>query len=278
VRATEQFAQRKSWGEPPPVEEEDRLLSPFEALREDLRGAGGEQDPPVVSLARRLLPQIDDLDLRPRPRTRSFRQDEARQPSLAGAPLQLHRRRRGPEDERGALFARPHSRHGASVVARRLALLVGGIVRFVEDDEAELGQRRENRGAGAHDRVHVATSRALPFRGALAVGQAAVEERDPIAEARHQPPHERRRERDLGHQEDPAPAPLPGGLQSREVHLGLAAPGDAVEKELLGASRADAPGDRFDRRALRGRGDRPLVRGDRADVPREVGAALDFDC
>ncbi len=121
-------------------------------------------------------------------------------------------------------------------------------MRLVEDDEAEPRERREDRRARAHDRVHVSAARALPFGGPLAVGQAAVEERDPVAEARHEPAHERRRERDLGHEEDPAPACLPGGLQRGEVHLGLAAPGDAVEKELLRGSRADARGDRVDRR------------------------------
>src|SRR5450756_459659 len=271
VRAPEVLAARtaeQAGRKPPTVEEEDRLLSPFEAFRKDPGGAGGEEDPPVISLARVLLSQIDDFDRRARLLTRPFRQEEARQAAFAGGALLLHRGRRRAEDECGSLLVRPHARYGARVVARRLALLVGGIVRFVEDDEAELRERREHRRARAHHRVHVSAARALPFSGPLAVGQAAVEERDPVAEARHEPPHERRCERDLGHEEDPTPARLPGGLQRGEVHLGLAASGDAIEEELLRASRADAPGDRVDRGALRRRRDEPEVRGGAADVPR----------
>ena len=64
------------------------------------------------------------------------------------------------------------------MVARGLVLLVAGLVLLVDDDDAEVRQRREDRRARADDDVGVPGRDLLPEAVPLGRGQAAVQDRD----------------------------------------------------------------------------------------------------
>ena len=112
---------------------------------------------------------------------------------------------------------------------------------LVDDDEPELAHRREERAARADGDVDLAVAEALPHPVALARREARVEDRDVVAEARAEAGDELRRERDLGDEHDRAAPGLARGGDGAQVHLGLAAAGDAVEEERLAARAQRAP-------------------------------------
>ena len=68
------------------------------------------------------------------------------------------------------------------MVARRLFLLVAGVVLLVDDDEAEVVDGREDGRAGADDDAGFAASNAVPLFGALLGRERGVEQGDIGAE------------------------------------------------------------------------------------------------
>ena len=154
----------------------------------------------------------------------------------------------------------------------RFPLLVRGVVRLVDHDETEVRQGREDGRARADDGVDVAAARALPLGRALAVREAAVEERDPVAEARDEPPTSAGASAISGTSRIPRRPAATAPLERREVDLGLPAARDAVEEELPLLARRDGGGDHRDRVRLRRRRDDAAVRapGRRAGRGRPV--------
>ena len=134
---------------------------------------------------------------------------------------------------------------------------------LVHDDQADPRQRREDRGAGAHDDAHVAGGGGVAHRPALAVGEPGVQHGDLIAEARGEAARGLRRERDLGHQHEHRAAARERALGGAQVHLGLARARDAVEQEVASArreQRLDLPDrGRLGLVSVSGRGVRPAV-------------------
>ena len=90
------------------------------------------------------------------------------------------------------------------MIARRLAVLVARLVLFVDDDQAEVPHRGEDRRPGTDGDAALTSPQQAPGIGALAVGEPAVQHRDLVAEDAAEPAHGLRRERDLGHQDDRA--------------------------------------------------------------------------
>ena len=137
------------------------------------------------------------------------------------------------------------------MIARRLALLVTGLVLFVDDDRAEIRERREHRGARADRHTAFAAAQRDPRIIALAVAQAGVKDRNLTPEHRAKAVHGLRRERDLGHEDDRrATLHLNHMLQQLDVDEGLSASGDAVEERDIAGWRCNQ---RRDRGALCGR-------------------------
>src|SRR5947209_19425161 len=68
------------------------------------------------------------------------------------------------------------------MVARRLALLVARFVFFVDDDRAEIGERREDGGSRTDGDALLAATECEPCVVPLAVAQRAVQDGDAIAE------------------------------------------------------------------------------------------------
>ncbi len=182
---------------------------------------------------------------------------------LEGLPA-LRAGRRAAVDRDRSLERGPLGRDRPRVVARVGLLLVGRVVLLVDADQAEPGQRREDRGARAdHDR-RLAGSDPLALVTALCVGQRRVQDGHPVAEPRAKAPHGLRRERDLGDEDDhaqPAAQRLAGRL---EVDLGLPAAGGAVEQEM--ASFVEGAPQALQRTLLRLR-ERARLRFARQGVP-----------
>ena len=142
---------------------------------------------------------------------------------------------------------------------------------LVDDDQAEGGERGEDRGAGADDDVDVAAADAVPLVVALAVREAAVLHGDPFAEGAAEGRRRGRRQGDLRH-EDQRAAPARADVAGKpEVDLRLPAPRDAVQQ-------GDPEPPRLRQRTQRG--ERPPLVGRRlarrrSSGPRGAGAGAD---
>ena len=153
---------------------------------------------------------------------------EPLQPSPA-----LHPRRRAPVDGDRSFQRRALGRDRACVVARIRLLLERRVVLFVDDDEPELANGREDRGARADHDAGLAARDPLALVPALRVTERRVQDRDPVAEARGEPTHRLGREGDLGDEHDRTEAARERGGTGLEVDLRLAAPGRAVQQQVI---------------------------------------------
>ena len=79
---------------------------------------------------------------------------------------------------------------------------------LVDDDQADVGERREHRRARPDADPRLAAAQPQPLVVALALAERRVQDRDDVPEARLEAPERLRRERDLGHEHDRA---APGG-------------------------------------------------------------------
>ena len=106
---------------------------------------------------------------------------------------------------------------------------------FVDDDEPEVFDGREDGGARADDEIHVASSDAVPLIVTLAVGHAAVLNRHAIAERGPELRGRLRRQRDLGDEHQDAASEGDGVARQPHVQLRLAAAGHAVQQRRVKA-------------------------------------------
>ena len=139
---------------------------------------------------------------------------------------------------------------------------------LVDDDEAHVGQRREQRAAGTDDDARLPAADEVPLVEALALAHARVHDGHRVAEAAAEAPHGLRRERDLGHEHARRAARRKRALDGLKVHLGLARPGDAVHDHDLARRPLARRVDGGERRRLPG-GERRLGAG------REPAASLE---
>ena len=209
-----------------PVEEQDRLAAP---LREPAQLGEKRRRERIAGF----VAQVDDAD-------GGHRRGD---PAAELEPLErvpgLGPRRRRAEDRDRALESRPLGGDGAGVVARVRLLLVRRVVFLVDADHAERGERREHRRARADDDGRLALDDPLPLVPPLGLGQAGVEQRDAVAEARAEAAERLRGERDLRHEDDRAAAGRERGLAGADVDLGLPAAGRAGQEDVAAAgSRA----------------------------------------
>jgi hypothetical protein len=133
-------------------------------------------------------------------------------------------------------------------------------VLLVDDQQPEVRHRREHRRAGPHDHARLALPDAPPLVVPLTRRQLAVEDGDDGPEARPRGPHQKRRERDLRHEDQDAAAGIERPFGGPEVHLGLAAARDTVHEEGREAAARNRGQDRREgRRLLDGRHERTLA-------------------
>ncbi len=205
-----------------PVEQEDRPSALVGEAHEAAAQRARERVEPVA-------PEVDDLD------ARQIASHARRQRCAREARPALRPRRRRAQHEHGAFEPRALGSHAPGVVARVVALLVGRFVLLVHDDQADVGQRGEDRRAGAHDHAHVARDGGLAHRPALAVRDAGMEDGDLLAEAGGEAARGLRRERDLRHEHEHRAPAGERALGGPQVDLGLARPRDPVEQEIAPA-------------------------------------------
>src|SRR6185436_11621338 len=101
-----------------------------------------------------------------------------------------------------ALVSRTHDRDLARMIARRLALLVAALVLLVDDDRAEIPERREDRGPRSHRNAFLPTTQGEPGVVPLPIAERRVQHGDHVAEHESEAIHGLWRERDLRHEHD----------------------------------------------------------------------------
>ena len=102
---------------------------------------------------------------------------------------------------------------------------------LVDHDQAEVGERGEDRRARADAHPRLPRAHAPPLVVALARGELGVHHGHGVAEALHEAARGLRGERDLGHEHDGRAPALEGHRHRAQVDLGLAAAGDPVEQQ-----------------------------------------------
>ena len=141
-----------------------------------------------------------------RARVHPLRQAQRAQLALVRPAQRLERRRGAAQHAHRARLLRPHQRKVARVVAEPVLLLERGVVLLVDDDDAQVARPVPRPRCGRPPRCRPRRSRTRRhIVAALALGEAGVEHRDVVAEARAEAADELRRERDLRHQHQRAP-------------------------------------------------------------------------
>ncbi len=108
------------------------------------------------------------------------------------------------------------------------------IVFFVNDNQADIAARRENRRTRADDNIGLAAARAAPFVEAFARAKRRMQNRHALLKTALKNFDSLRRERDFRHQNQSAPPHLQTFFNGRQINLGFAAGGDAVQQEGFG--------------------------------------------
>ena len=208
--------------EPAAVEEQDGLVPRVDGRGERLRELRREH---AVVVA-----HVHELELRRQRAVHALAQVGVQRHACEA----LHARRGRAEDDHGAARLRTPAGHRARVVGGLVLLLVRGVVLLVDDDQAQVDERREHRRARADDDAHLPAGDGGVGEQPLPRGEPRVQHGDPGA---GEPPLDARdglpREADLGHEQEDRAAGLERRLRRLEVDLGLAAPGDAVQKDLV---------------------------------------------
>jgi hypothetical protein len=224
---------------------------PLERLADDVAERVERRLPPALEEGALLLARaahVHHLDRRQPSAADAVRQREEPVLARGGVHPRLEARRRAAEDDARPLEPRADHRHLARVVARALSLLVARLVLLVDDDRAEIAQRREDRRARADGDALLAAPQRQPGVVALAVAQRGVEHGDTVAEDGAKAVDGLRRERDLRNEHDRRlPLHLDDVAQELEVDERLPAPRHAVQEEDLPGIAGDG---RVDRRAL----------------------------
>ena len=156
--------------------------------------------------------------------------------AAAAAVEGLGRRRSRAQYERAAIATRHLGRHLARVVARAGALLVAGLVLLVDDDETQVAKRAKERRAGAHDHACSTTGDHIPLVQTLTGRKTRVEDRDRLAKTRAEAADGLGRQRNLGHEHAGRTAGREHALNRREVDLGFAGTGNAIDQHHITVS------------------------------------------
>ena len=181
IRAVARFtavAAKERGGKTAAVQEEDRLLVFFEARRD--RGAQFLRKNRGDLLLSPLQPKIDDAHQRHLAVVHPLGEIEQPVFLLDRIVITLERRRGGAEKNDALLHFRADDRDIPGVIARRFLLFVGSLVLFIDDDESEIFQRREDGAPRAHHDPGAAGVDLVPFIVPLAFRQMAVQNRDRI--------------------------------------------------------------------------------------------------
>ncbi len=154
----------------------------------------------------------------------------------------------GAQQDRQVFLAGAHHRQITCVVAKAFLLFVGGVVLLVEDDQARILQRCEQRRARADDDVRLAITGGQPGIQSLTIADVGVQQGDAGIEAFLEARQGLRPQIDLRDQDQRLFARLEHLVNQLQIHLGLAAAGHAGQQEWLKPAEAGPYG--FERCAL----------------------------
>ena len=188
-------------GEPPAVEHHDGLRARTRIVAERAQCLAGRRMERAA--AARDVAHVEHLDRGQRQRVHALRQLESIE---LGPALGTRGRRAGQIDGTGLGGAPAGDRPG--VVAGIPLLLVGGVVLLVDDDQAEVAERREDRRAGTDTDPGGPGTQSSPLVEPLALREPGVEHGDAVAEPGRDPADRLRGEADLGDEQDRAAAPV----------------------------------------------------------------------
>ena len=122
------------------------------------------------------------------------------------------------------------------MVTRAGTLLVAGLVLLVDNDEAQVAERAKERRTRADDNTGCTAGNHVPLVQALTGRKARVEHSDRLAKARAEAADGLGRQRDLGHEHAGRTAGRQHALDRREVDLGFAGTGDAIDEHHIAVS------------------------------------------
>ena len=122
---------------------------------------------------------------------------------------------------------------------------------LVDDDETDVGERREDRQSRPDDDVRLARPDAAPLVGPLSLAEARVDERDPSVEVRPKAVDQRQGKGDLGNEDESRATRLERRCDGLDVDGRLSATGHAVEHERARVAGRDGRPDSLDRVGLR---------------------------
>ncbi len=208
------------------VEEHHGLLAGAERFAE--RGFERGRNP--APGRRRRAPQIDDGDRGQRGAAVPARQHGVAIASARGIGDGFERRGRRSEHRRDRAEMGADHGHVARLIDDALVLLERSVVLLVDDDEAELGERQEQRRARADDDADQAFGDAAPDRAPLGAAHFGMPQRRRAAEAATEALDPLRRQRDFGQQDQRLRAGAQRFGDRLEIDFGLARAGDAFEQ------------------------------------------------
>ena len=165
----------------PPIEQEQRLFPPRQGAGTAWSSASDQATGPVPATFGATRRSTSSTGGSGREPIRCGRRSELQAAGPCG-PSSRARAWRCPA--RSARSLEPGADRGdvPRVVARRLAVLVAGLVLLVHHDESQIGHRREHRRPRPHRDPALAPAQKAPGVGALPVGERAVQHRDLVAE------------------------------------------------------------------------------------------------
>ena len=148
---------------------------------------------------------------------------------LLGAIKRLDRGRRAAHHNRYAQHPTKGDCRLSRVVGRlHLALLIGWLVLFVKDDQPKVRQRRKQGRARPDDHVDLARTNALPLVTALSYEEIAMNDSNTARKTTGESLYSLRSKDYFRHQHDAAFAACDNCRQRLQIHLCLAASGDAM--------------------------------------------------
>ena len=167
-----------------------------------------------------------------RRRNRARREHQALVAAVLRLMKRLERRRGRAEHDRYTALPCAPDGDVAAVVAHAFLLLERRIVFFVDDDEAESRHRCEYREPRAEHEIRLACGSCFPMTTSQRGGKPTVQRhRPPPRKCARYPLQELGGQVDFRDQQQRLTAGRHASRRGGEIHLGLAAPGDAVEHE-----------------------------------------------
>ena len=125
----------------------------------------------------------------------------------------------------------PHHRYVARMIMDAVLLLEARLMCFVDDDQAEIGIREEERRAGTDDDLRFPRGDAVPGAAAFDLAQPRMPRHRLATETRGEPRQHRFGQRDFGEQDERLLARLDRCGDRLHIDFGLSRSGHAVEQQ-----------------------------------------------